>query len=164
MVKKIVLSSVLILVIHASCYSQNTPTIILNEFAKTPFYKDILPSDIRSKSSPKFTMEKSVLKNKHSNGFDSLLVFKSAKCIISFIKTSNKTFFNSATITGSCIQMSKGVSIGMTQNQFKKSIGMSFKLDRTNTLIISDSTQYFYHAFFFKNGKLVKINLNSNPD
>lgn len=144
-------------------YQDKQFTIINDEFANRPFGAVLLPSNIISFIKTQFKIERRKVINEHSGKIDSLLIYKSGKSKFCFYKNEKQVFFQNAIILDSKIKLSKGIEIGQSLDSFK----LVFKIKKSvvsDMFIITDSESYTQHKFYFKQGKLEKIELNERVD
>jgi hypothetical protein len=144
--------------------AQQIDVTINDEFAQKPFMTNPSPDNISSILKDQFSIEKRPIKNKHSEAIDTLLIYKSKKSEFVFLKTIDKVLFTKATITDCKIVLASGIKVGLSKTEFIKTLKISKDLWTNDPLIIVDSSEYFYHSFYFKNNVLFKIILDSSPD
>ena len=143
---------------------QEAATIIDDQFAQLPFGQVLTPGNIHKFVSGSFTTKKDTLRNNNTGNIDTLLIFKSASNEFSFLQTPERVLFYGATIVTPDVLLTKDVKIGLSKDRFMDIFGFNQEFSKSDPLVIKDSIEYCYQAFFFKNKKLMRIVLNGCLD
>ncbi|QOI97311.1 MAG: hypothetical protein HRU69_07330 [Flammeovirgaceae bacterium] len=147
------------------CVNGQQLNVTINDgFAHKPFKTNPSPDNISSILKDPFSIEKKPTKNKHSEAIDTLLIYNSKNNEVVLLKTTDKVLFVKAIITDCNVVLESGIKIGLSKTEFIKKLKINKDLWDNNPLIIVDSSEYFYHTFYFKNNMLFKIVLDSSPD
>ena len=143
---------------------QEAATVIDDQFAQLPFGQVLTPTNIHKFVSGGITKKKDTLRNNHTGNVDTLLVYKSASNEFSFLQTPDRILFYGATILTPDVLLTKDVKIGLSKDRFMDIFGFNQEFSKSDPLVIKDSIEYCYQAFYFKNKKLMKIVLNGCLD
>lgn len=137
--------------------------IINDQFAKFPFGRKLEIKEI-STILPSGTRSNVLLKNKYSGKMDTLISFNTGENRFAFLKSGDREFCSEATIVDPNIKLNLNICIGITGETFARIFNYKAPIGKSTTFLISDSSGYHYHAFFFRDGKLWRIVLDSQPD
>jgi hypothetical protein len=140
-------------------------TIINSDFANLPFGYMVNLDNVKhffDSNEDSLIIKKQVIQNYHNDKIDTLYSFSSNAKEFLLYKSSTGVFLNRANIRDSLIKLNNGISIGITKEKFLEKFNS--KIIDLDVFMITDEEQYSSHIFYFKEDKLINLEIYHNID
>jgi hypothetical protein len=137
--------------------------VVNNDFANLPFGKVLSPEAFLKLPDGPVTLEKKAMNNPHTGAIDTIYCYTFFSSVVAFYKTTKSNVFRSAQIQDSGIKLKYGIEVGNSRLEVLDKLKAPDNA-KCDMLLVSDDEDFAHHKFYFKNNRLIKVELDTGAD